>query len=133
MALLVPNTGEVLALGAFLNKVTPQDQVLKLFKSNTTPAESDTAATYTEATFTGYSSVALAGASWTVTGGNPTSASYAQQSFTSSANQTPETIYGYYIVQASSGTLMYAERFSASQVIQNNNDVIRVTPTITAD
>ena len=130
MALLVPNTGENLVVGMIVNKTAPENLVLKLFKSNTTPAEGDTAATYTEADFTGYSSATLTGASWTVTADT---AAYAQQSFTSSATQTLQNVYGYYLVQATSGVLIWAERFSdAPYAISNNGDVIRVTPTITA-
>ena len=130
MALLVRNTGENLVVGMIVNKTAPENLVLKLFKSNTTPAEGDTAATYTEADFTGYSSATLTGASWTVTADT---AAYAQQSFTSSATQTLQNVYGYYLVQATSGVLIWAERFSdAPYAISNNGDVIRVTPTITA-
>ena len=130
MELLVPNTGENLVVGMIVNKTAPENLVLKLFKSNTTPAEGDTAATYTEADFTGYSSATLTGASWTVTADT---AAYAQQSFTSSATQTLQNVYGYYLVQATSGVLIWAERFSdAPYAISNNGDVIRVTPTITA-
>ena len=134
MALLVTNEGEVIALKALLNHTAGQNLVLKLFKSNTTPAEADTAGTYTEADFTGYSAITLTGSSWTVTPGAPSSASYAQQTFTSSADQSAQNVYGYFLVQTSSGTLVYAERFTGAPfVIQNNGDNIKVTPTITAD
>jgi hypothetical protein len=85
MALVLPNGGEVLALSYMVNKATPENLVLCLYQSNTTPAESDVIGTYTEATFTGYSNVTLTGASWTVVAGAPSTASYAQQTFTSSA------------------------------------------------
>lgn len=133
MTLVVPNVGENLMLAHALNKTAPEDLTLKLYKSNTTPGETDTASTYTEADFTGYSSVSLTGTNWTITNGNPTSAAYSQQTFQSSANQTPQTIYGYFVVGASSGTLYWAERFSSSQVIQNNNDTIKVTPVFTGE
>lgn len=47
MALLVPNVGEGRALKAILNNTAPENLVLKLFSSNTTPAEGDTHLTYT--------------------------------------------------------------------------------------
>lgn len=134
MTLLVPNQGEQIALEALLNKTAPQNLVLRLFKSNTTPGETDTEATYTEADFTGYATITLSGASWTVTPGAPTSASYAQQTFTSSANQSTQNVYGYYLTQLASGKLVYAERFSDGPYpITNNGDKVNVTPTITAD
>lgn len=131
MALLMPNQGEVLTLEAIVNKTAGQNLVLKLFKSNTTPGDSDTEATYTEADFTGYSSITLTGANWTVTGGAPSEAAYAQQTFTSSATQTTQNIYGYYLVQVTSGKLVWAERFSDGPYpITNNGDIIKVTPKI---
>lgn len=134
MTLVVPNVGEVLALKAFLNHTAGQNGVLRLFKSNTTPAETDTFATYTEADFTGYASVTLTGSSWTVTGGAPTSATYAQQSFTSSADQAAQNVYGYMVNQTTSTVLMWAERFSnGPYAIANNNDQIQITPAITAE
>lgn len=131
MTLVVPDVGENLLLAHALNKTAPENLTLKLYKNNVTPGESDTAGTYTEATFTGYASVTLTGSNWTITSGNPTSAAYPQQTFQSSANQTLETIYGYFVVGASSGTLYWAEKFSSSQPVQNNNDTIRVTPIFT--
>jgi hypothetical protein len=118
-------------LKAILNHTAPENLVLKLYKSNTTPAESDTAGTYTEADFTGYSSASLTGASWSITPGDPSFASYAQQTFTSSAGAQSQSVYGYYIVQASSGILIWAERFpDGPYVIVNNGDQIKITPRI---
>lgn len=134
MALLVPNTGEVIALQYLVNKAAPENLVLHLYKNNITPAEADVAGTYTEATFTGYTAITLTGASWTVTGGAPSSASYAQQTFSSSAGSQNQDIYGYYLTRLGSADLVYAERFSDGPYnIANNGDAIRVTPTITGD
>lgn len=134
MTLLVPNNGEGDMLTYLVNKSAAENLVLRLFKNNVVPAETDTAATYTEATFTGYSAATLTGANWTVTEGAPSNAAYAQQSFTSSANQTQQLIYGYYLTRASSGRIAWAEVFADGPYsIANNGDVIKVTPTITLD
>ena len=131
MALLMVDQGEQICLEALVNKTAPQDLVLKLYKNDKTPADGDDEGDYTEATFTGYAHADLAGASWTVTPGAPTEAAYAQQTFTSSADQTTENIYGYFIVQVTSGKLVWAERFSdAPNPITNNGDNIKVTPKI---
>lgn len=132
MTLVVPDVGEDIMLQHALGKTAIENLTLKLYKNDITPGESDTAGTYTVADFTGYSNVTLTGASWTITPGAPSSAAYAQQTFTSSANQAAQTIYGYFVVGASSGTLYWSERFSSSQVIQNNGDIIRITPQFTA-
>lgn len=133
MAGLVANAGEELALKNFLNHTAPQNQVLKLFVNNVTPAEGDTAASYTEMSTQGYASKALTGTSWTVTPGAPSSASYAQQTWTFDGTGGATTVYGYFVVQAVSGILMFAERFASPPTIVNNGDQIKLTPTITAD
>jgi hypothetical protein len=135
MALLVPNNGEGDALQYFVNRAAPENLILKLFKSNTTPSETDTAATYTEADFTGYSAITLTGATWGAPSeGAPSSIAYPQQTFTSSAGGQNQAIYGYFMVRASSGRIALAERFTdGPYTIVNNGDQIKITPTITGD
>lgn len=134
MTLLVPNAAEVLALKAFLNNTAGQDQTLKLFATNVTPAETDTAASYTEAAGGGYASKSLTGASsWTFTSGAPSDATASQQTWTfTGALTTNPTVYGYFLVQASSGTILWAEAFT-SFTPANNGDQILLTPKITCD
>ena len=129
MAFSFVNQAEQIMLEHMVNKttLTAQNVILRLFKSNTTPAETDTEGTYTEADFTGYAAITLTGASWTYS--HPT-ISYAEQTFTSSANGQSQTIYGYYLTWATSGKLLIAERFAGTApVIQNNGDTIKATPT----
>lgn len=131
MALLFPNTGENLVLEMIVNKTAAQDLVLKLYSSNTTPAETDTAATYTEATFSGYASASLTGASWGIASG---SIAYAQQTFTHNGGGVSNSIYGYFVVQVTSGTLLYAERDGAAPfTLTTSGDNVKITPTISAD
>lgn len=134
MALVVCNNGEVVALSYLVNKVTTtRDLVLRLFATNVTPAETDTAGSYTEAAGGGYANKTLTGASWTVTGGAPTTASYAQQDFTFTGTLTTNgTVYGYYMTRATDADLILAETFT-SFVPTNNGDKILLTPQITAD
>jgi hypothetical protein len=137
MALVLPNQGEQIALEALVGKTAGINLILRLFKSNTTPAESDTEATYTEANFTGYSAITLTAASWSFAGGNPSTLSYAQQVFTSSADAQNQPIYGYYLTQVGTGKLVWAERKldGAGQpfTITNNGDAYKVTPVITLE
>lgn len=136
MALVVCNNGESIALQYLVNKASPENLILRLFKSNTTPSETDTAGTFTEATFTGYSAITLTGSSWSapVTGA-PTSITYgSQQTFTASAGGQSDNIYGYYMTRATTGDLVWAERDGAAPfAIVNNGDNIKITPTISAD
>lgn len=132
MTIVVPNVGEGRILNNFLNKVAPQDATLKLYTNNVTPAETDTASTYTEATGSGYAAKNLVAANWTVTEGAPSDGTAAEQTFTFSG--ALGNVYGYYLVQTSSGILLWAERFSsAPQVIQNDGDQIKITPKITGE
>lgn len=65
MPIVISNAGELRSLANIVNKTAPENFVLKLFTSNTTPAETDTAASYTEAAGNGYAAKTLTGASWT--------------------------------------------------------------------
>jgi hypothetical protein len=132
LALLVPNAAEDVMLQNILNKTAPQNQTLKLFTNNITPAETDTEATYTEAAGSGYAAVGLTGASWTITPGNPSSAAAAEQTFNFTG--ALGNVYGYFVVQAVSGKIMWAERFTNGPYnIQNNGDQIKVTPQFTGE
>lgn len=132
MPLLFPNGGENIALEALVNKTAGQNLVLRLFSNNITPAETDVAATYTEATFAGYAAITLTGANWNT--GTGTVTYNAQQTFTRSTTGTVENIYGYYCTQLASGLLVYAERDAAAPAaITNSGDNIKLTPAITAD
>ncbi len=135
MTIVIQDGAESNALQLYTNKIAAgQNLSLRLFQNNITPAEADTAATYTIATFTGYASITLTGASWTVSGTAPTQIAFAQQTFTSSADQTLQNIYGYFYLRITALDIMGAERFtSAPFPIENNGDEIRITPQITAD
>lgn len=132
MALVVPNQGEQLLLDAFTGKTAGQNLVLRLFTSNTTPAETDTEATYTEAAGNGYAAITLTAANWTTTPGAPTNTAYAEQTFTFTG--ALGNVYGYYFTQVTSAKLVWAERFTSAPFnIANNGDQIKITPQITAD
>jgi hypothetical protein len=134
MTILVPNVGENIALSYLVGKTTTvRDLIYRLFATNVTPAETDTAGSYTEAAGGGYASKTLTGASWTVTNGAPTDASYAQQTWTfTGALTTNATIYGYYVTRVTDADLVLAETFT-SFTPANNGDQILLTPHITCD
>lgn len=134
-ALLVPNNGEGdianATIGVTTNITAP---ILRLFQNNVTPAETDVASTYTEATWTGYSAITLTPGSWSVVEGAPTRASYAQQTYTSTAGSQSQTNYGYYMTRTTNGRIILAERFTdGPYTIVNNGDQIKVTPQIDFD
>lgn len=131
MTLVVPNNGEGDALKAVVNNAAATNPILRLYTSNTTPAETDTAATYTEDVAAGYAAITLTGASWVITEGAPSDASYAQQTFTYTA---ASSVYGYFVTRTTSGRIAWAERFAGAPfVIPSGGGTIKVTPILTAD
>jgi hypothetical protein len=139
MAMLIPNEGEIQLLTDLLG--AGENWTLKLFQNNITPAETDTALTYTEASFTGYSAKTLtrtlSGTTWSTPAGTGTTLEAqdaksvygaAAQSWTGTSAQT---IYGYYIVGATSGKLICAERF-ASPLSVVNPTTINLQPVLEA-
>lgn len=69
-----------------------------------------------------------------MTEGAPSEGAYPEQTFTSSANQASQSNYGYFVVQQTSGIILWAERFTDGPYnIVNLNDAIKVTPKITLD
>jgi hypothetical protein len=131
MALLVPNEGEVQLLGIAVNNVANENLLLKLFSTNVTPAEADTAATYTEVAAAGYAAITLTKGSWTVANAaGVTTATYAEQTFTMTA---ATACYGYYVVGATSGKLFWAENFGSNYAIPSGGGSIKITPKITLE
>lgn len=132
MALNVPDVGENKILEHMVNKTAPETLILRLFKNNITPSDTDTTATYTEATFPGYASISLTPASWNAAAAGSIAYS-AQQTFTCSGVATDD-IYGYYLTQTTSTVLIWSERdASAPFAVRNSGDAVKVTPTITAN
>jgi len=116
MAIFFPQVGDQKALSDFLSN--GENWTIKLYSSNTTPAASDTAATYTEASFTGYASKTLTRSITSGTWSTPSTATPSVSNYNSGTGLTwnstsAQTVYGYYVVGAVSGTLIYAERFSS--------------------
>lgn len=139
MALLVPDVGEVVLLTDILNGAnTRENWTLKLFSNNITPAETDVAGTYTEATFTGYSAKTLTrttgGSTWAAptTSGGVTSSQYNSGSPQSWSATTGQTIYGYYYVGVTSTTLILAEVFGSAIVLVNPS-TLTIIPKVALD
>lgn len=121
----------------FLDLILAVNYTLRLYRtdvdSGLTQVQKDalTESSFTEANFTGYSSKTLTGGSWTTTAGNPCVGTYAEQTFTSSADQTPQLIYGYYVTRTTGGALQWYERFGVPVSFQSNGEFFAVTPRIT--
>ncbi len=137
MALLVPDVGEVELLKRLLYaNAGSENGTLKLYKTNVTPAESDTAASYTVADFTGYSDKTLtssqSGATWAVPTTNTGTTSSTYGTTLTWSPTTSQTVYGYYVVGATSTILWWAELFASSKNL-SNGDTLNLTARIQLD
>lgn len=131
MALIVPNPSEVTLLQAALGFITPANQLLKLYVNNATLSDTTVAGDLTEMSTLGYAAKTLTKGSWSVTTvSNVATATYAQQTWTFTAG-TMVTAYGYFVTDATSGLLLWAEAFSSAKAVQYAGDQILITPTIT--
>ena len=110
MTLVQPNVGEQVMLEAMVNKTPPQDLDLALYTNDYTPVEGSTAANFTEASGSGYARKQLVAASWVYTAGDPGKITYPEQIFSFSG--ALGNVYGYYVVQRTSGIVVWGERFS---------------------
>ncbi|MDL2342461.1 MAG: hypothetical protein QFB87_05290 [Patescibacteria group bacterium] len=133
MSLVLPSAAEKTALDFMLGVTVPGNQTLKLFTNNIAPADTDTAATYTEMSTLGYVAKTLTKTAWVTTAGAtgaPASSVQPQQTFTFTAG-TLVTVYGYYVIDSTTGLLLWAESFGGGKDIQNAGDQIIIVPTIT--
>lgn len=133
MALVVPNVGEIELLTKMLKAAldTDEDYKLKLYSNNYTPLQSSTDADFTEATFTNYTEKTLTRANWgtPTTVSNKGSSTYGvQQSWTCGASG--QTVYGYYVMGATSDVLLWAEKFE-NPIPMANTFILNLTPTFT--
>ncbi len=129
MAMVIPTEGELELLKKMIQVAlsTDENYILHLYNNNVAPSSSSTSSTFTETAFTGYTAKTLTRASWAtptlVSGQGQTT--YAQQSF--SCTGTGDTIYGYYVLGATSGKVLWAEQFSSSRTLANG-DVLNINP-----
>jgi len=136
MTMVTPGEGKVEWMKRMLYaNAGSENLTLKLFKNNVTPAVTDTASTYTEATFTGYSAVTVtssqSGSTWTVPSnsvGTVTSSYQTNATFSSSSSQS---VYGYFVVGASSGKCYCSEAFSGGVLNLTNGSTVTITPQFT--
>lgn len=134
MALKVPQEGELQLLDKMLRDTLSTDEIylLKLYKNDVTPADGDTSAAYTVATFTDYYSRSLTRANWNSAVSNTTKAesSYGGTPESWTCGATGNTIFGYWVEGQASSKVLWAERF-ASQRTLASGDVLNITPKFT--
>lgn len=114
MTIVCPDAGEVLLLQYMLNHTAATDVKMHLYTSNITPAEADVVGDYSpsEPSDGLYTAATLTGINWVVaTVAGTTTATYAQQVFSFSGS---DSVYGYYVTNNASTSLLWAERFNVA-------------------
>jgi hypothetical protein len=128
MGLIIPNEGELELLDKMLKValLVDEDYLLKLYKNNYTPDASSTASNFIEADFTGYSAKTLLRSNWntSTTVSGKASTNYPQQTWT--CGVSTNDVYGYYVLGADSGIVLWTERFANTKTLEEN-DVINLT------
>lgn len=132
MSIVLPDAAKIeWAKRSLYGNASAENISQRLFKSNTTPADSDVTATYTVADFTGYSNFTLtssqSGGTWAV----PTASAGIVSSIYGTTNTltatTDQTIYGIFGVFATSGIISYAQAYGVGRaLIGANSDQISV-------
>jgi len=132
--IVVPDVAEI----ELMKKVLKDENfILKLYRNDYTPDSDSLLSSFTEANFDGYGQKLLVKTSWTgPTTVSPTapctdnlaSATYAEQSWT--CGSVGNTVYGYYVVGATTGKLMWADEFASERNL-GDSDVLRIIPKFT--
>lgn len=134
MPLVVPDQGELRLLDIMLKLAlsTNEDQILKLYNNNYTPAAASAPGSFTAATFTNYVPKTLLRATWSnaATVSNKAESSYGTSPLSWTCGATGDTVYGYWVEGSTSSKVLWAERFSTSRVLANG-DILNITPKFT--
>jgi hypothetical protein len=114
-----------------------ESATLRLYQSNTTPAETDVTATYTVANFTNYVDKTLNGklstsAGWAAPASVAPTGAWSAESLVAEATQpsqswtcgtTGNTIYGYFVVGATSNIRWFSERFATNRILGSGDSL----------
>lgn len=118
MALVIPNNQKTLYLDALKLGYFPSPRI-HLFQNNVVPDGTFTLASFTEATFTGYSSQLVTWGASFLNGSNKGQLDSGLHTFTAGTIGTSNTVYGYYVTDSGSTTCLFSERNPAGGVLIN--------------
>lgn len=133
MTILVPSASEKLLADFMLGVAVPGNQQMKLFVNNVVPDDNTVNATLTEMSTLGYVAKTLTKTAWTNTAGAvgfPATGVYATQTWTFTAG-TAVTVFGYWVIDVTTGLMLWVESFASPKIVQNTGDQIIITPQIT--
>lgn len=130
--LVVTDEGELELLEKMLiNTSDSENYSLRLYRNSYVPHSGSVLSDFTIANFTNYANKTIARGDWSTpvtNGSNKGQSTVATQSWTCGASGN--TIYGYYVVGATSGKVLWAEKFDTPRVLANT-DVLNLTPVFT--
>lgn len=132
MVLIVPDLGELALLDKMMRSLSNNDAdfELRIFTNSDVPSGSTVAADLTEATFSGYVVKTLNRsnflASTTLGNGEAQIVYDTEQVWTVGA--TGQQVYGYYVLERSTGILLWLERIGATTLAAA--DLLKITPTL---
>jgi hypothetical protein len=114
--------------------VTPEPLELRLFVNDVLPIRGTTLATYTEATFPGYSRRTIEAADWSLLPIGPdhiARAALTAGPFAYTPGLTDEVVYGVYLVNLSGSFVQFQRRFDVP-LVPVSGVQFRVSPVVTA-
>jgi hypothetical protein len=132
VVLIVPDAGELILLSKMISRLSNNDAdfELRLFANTDEPDSATTASDLTEATFSGYVAKTLNRSNFlapTTLGNGEAQIVYdTEQVWTVGA--TGQQVYGYYVLERSTGNLLWLERIGATTL--NTADQLKITPTL---
>lgn len=123
MALQITTTGKEVVLKYLVGNIASTEGLkLKLYTNNYTPTPSSSSVDFTEASGGGYAEKTLSTTAWVFSNGIATCPPQLW-TFTGSVGN----IFGFYLVRASTGDVIAAERFTGGPYnVSNNGDTITV-------
>lgn len=132
MALVCPNSGELLLLQYIVGKLNADNPVLHLYSNNTlTPSDSTTIGDITEVSpTTGYTPITLLSSAWSVS--QDAGVSYATHAQVTFVFSTTATAYGYYVTNET-GSLLWMEGFPSAFNIPSGGGTISINPKLALD
>lgn len=104
--------------------------ICRLFSNNITPTKSTLLASYTEATFNGYAEIVVTWNAAVVNAGDFRQIFSQLLSWIAGAAPTPETIYGWYLVNTGGTEVIAAQRFDDEVEIVNEGDPVQALVTL---
>jgi len=134
MPIVCPTEGATQLLDKMLSKALSVDEnyTLKLYQNNYVPTTASTATSFTECTFVGYSALTLTRAGWnaSVVSGTVAEATYGTTCTFTLSSGASQTVYGAFVLGATSGKVLMAEAFATPRVL-GVGDSLTYTPSVT--